>query len=644
MMALFINDGENMCILMIGALTIQYVKENWVLPLKEKFDAHFVDVSPILQVYGKDYCEQYLYGVIRNQTYDCIFFYPDSIQTDFSNEFFETIRKCNIPIVTFYADDEPDVWFEQNRNFDIRFSLIATHSQAGLAKRIGHLQNVEMLYLPWGFNPRICKRLETEKQYDVVYFGLNSASTENPNLYLRDGFVRQQTLVEAYLHCKENGYSFAVFGGGWERHPILKECAQGIVSSEEMIRIFNQARIVLNPGYSADNRLDGYQTKLRHFEVAGCGVFQLTNYNPELKELFCECKSIVFFHNYEELRKQITYYLNFPKERELIAENAFRTAHQNHTMYKRIERLFDKVKSLWPQYSLQSQRISVHIHTQDVTQGKLSITKTKQDDWVHFTSHSQGLRNLEYSNINFEKVIKNEKRPIVFTRCFLEFGTLHNDPIQRRRQNIVGTILPETIQKCHYDKWLIKYLRESFICLENESQMILLDNMLIPIERLEEIYEVIETKNLDMLLTIPSYYCGMIVSDHFIQHDCPVHLLEPPYLSVLRRLLDNCRYVKERVLLYGGRGYMAEDVYRLLHNYPMAQILGVVDRSLECEPILGMKVYRHKDIEHLNPSVIIIMADISGPSIYQSIIHVQPRIQILPLYDLTHPSWNLVLP
>ena len=52
-----------------------------------------------------------------------------------------------------------------------------------------------------------------------------------------------------------------------------------------MVSIYHQARIVVNTSFSADGE-GRPQTKLRHFEVAGCGAFQLVNDNPELRELF----------------------------------------------------------------------------------------------------------------------------------------------------------------------------------------------------------------------------------------------------------------------------------------------------------------------------------------------------------------------
>ncbi|WP_323696631.1 hypothetical protein [Thiorhodovibrio litoralis] len=52
-------------ILMVGALSIRFVRDNWVAPLRQSYDAAFVDIAPLRSAYSRELTEQYLCRLIQ---------------------------------------------------------------------------------------------------------------------------------------------------------------------------------------------------------------------------------------------------------------------------------------------------------------------------------------------------------------------------------------------------------------------------------------------------------------------------------------------------------------------------------------------------------------------------------------------------
>lgn len=117
---------------------------------------------------------------------------------------------------------------------------------------------------------------------------------------------------------------------------ILKKCFkinEFSVFGEEMVKIFNRAKIVLN--VHAENFLD---TETRIFEAIGCGSFiiseKLSSENP-----FKSSEHLVEVKNIEEMIKKIEYYLKNETERKKIAEQGHLYGLAEHTYQVRAKYL-----------------------------------------------------------------------------------------------------------------------------------------------------------------------------------------------------------------------------------------------------------------------------------------------------------------
>ncbi|MDW8029331.1 MAG: glycosyltransferase, partial [Armatimonadota bacterium] len=102
-------------------------------------------------------------------------------------------------------------------------------------------------------------------------------------------------------------------------------------------KAFGAAKIILN--FQPTQLITGVNYKTH--EIAGCGAFQLTDFKPELPEMYELGKEIVCFHSLDELKELIDYYLRHDSERRRIAEAAQLRAYSNHTLEKRAKKLME---------------------------------------------------------------------------------------------------------------------------------------------------------------------------------------------------------------------------------------------------------------------------------------------------------------
>ena len=649
--------SQNLKIIMIGALSIRYIRDNWVEPMRKLFDTTFVDVSPILSVNrNTDFVEKYIYALLRKDRYDYMFFYSDAINPDFSDDFFKTVRAAGIPIINFLADDEPETWYKQNLPYDHRYDLVATHSKNGYQRRQEMGKAGNFIYLPWGYSDALFDREPGVQQvYDVIYIGSNLCQEHDPNLYFSDGNQRQKLLVTVYEFCQDHGLNFRVFGAGWHRHPILNQCDGGLVTNEEMVRIYSQAKIVLNPGYSADaGETSSYQTKLRHFEVAGCGAFQLVNHNPELEELFKPGEDIVYFHDTEEMKEKIQYYIEHEPLRRQIADNIYQKRHL-HTTANRLEELFSQAVNRYPlkmkanEPTRRTPRVkTLEYKNIEEAQKALRELKTKMNrlegcEAVQIITGDLQVHHIETST--WRTGAETEELPLIATRTYLQLATLYVNPIQRKKQNMLGIMLNEKIKKSTLHPWLLAYLKQQILLLEDDENLYPLMNLLIPTHLLGRVIDIFLEKEIAAYKSLPLENSGLLVTDLEMKPGIlPPELAHPPYILKLQELLEAIRGKGERLMIYGAKGNMTDYVLKLISRYQDIRILGFIDRSMAGQEVRNIPVYRYEEIEKLKPTMIIIAAETSGFAIYESIKHIETKVALVPLHDLTNSIWNVLLP
>lgn len=108
----------------------------------------------------------------------------------------------------------------------------------------------------------------------------------------------------------------------------------------EMNKIFYLSKINLN--VTIRNIESGVPQRI--FDIMGAGGFVLTNYQPEISELFEIDKEIVTFKNYDELIDKTFYYLTHERERIQIALNGYKRVRSMYSYNDRINYILDRLK------------------------------------------------------------------------------------------------------------------------------------------------------------------------------------------------------------------------------------------------------------------------------------------------------------
>ena len=83
---------------------------------------------------------------------------------------------------------------------------------------------------------------------------------------------------------------------------------------------------------------------LRVFDIMGAGGFLLTNYQPELEELFTPGVDLAVYHDLDEMMELVKYYLVHDKERIRIAMNGYQKVKANYCYEKQVERIMRQVQ------------------------------------------------------------------------------------------------------------------------------------------------------------------------------------------------------------------------------------------------------------------------------------------------------------
>ena len=180
------------------------------------------------------------------------------------------------------------------------FDLVYTFDQSAIQEyhSMG-LQDVH--YLPLAMSPALHRKMYVEKKYDVGFVG-----NIHPN---RKPFFER-------LSKKFNVFVARAF-------------------MDDMVKIFNESKIVLNLGIGPT----GIQQRV--FETLGCGSFLLTNEIPESDRLFKDKTHLVYF-NEKNIDDLIQYYLDHEDEREQIAQFGYVEANKKHTFQHRIKQIIQQ--------------------------------------------------------------------------------------------------------------------------------------------------------------------------------------------------------------------------------------------------------------------------------------------------------------
>ena len=191
------------------------------------------------------------------------------------------------------------------------------------------------IHFPFGCNDHLYRPLDLAPRYDVSFVG---------------GWSPYRAWLVQRL--RKAGIAVKAFGHRWP---------SGIVTHEEMVKIFNQSRINLNMSNSASwdarylfssprallNRLRATKTveqlKARHFEINGCGAFQLSYYVEGLESYYAIGHEIAIYIDPDDLLAKVKTYLTDGAKRQRVAWAGHQRTLAEHTFARRFQTVFARM-------------------------------------------------------------------------------------------------------------------------------------------------------------------------------------------------------------------------------------------------------------------------------------------------------------
>jgi hypothetical protein len=650
-----------MRVLALGAFDVPYIRDNWGDALRHVLaeDVTIVNVTAWLACAPPEAHMKAVYRLLATGTYDYLFLYHDYIFADFPEEFFAHVRSAGVRTLAFHPDDEPEVWYRRNAPFDPRYDLVASHARRAVERRVEEKRPTTAFHLPWGFNPRFfAPPVEpVAPLHDVVFIGKYKVHESDPTLYREDGRQRDEALCHVADLCSRRGWRFSLFGYGWERHPELARYAGGLLSHEDMVRTYHQSRIVLNPGWAADERKPLPQTKLRHFEVPGCGAFQLTNENADLAALFEPDREIAFYRDNADLCDRIAYYLSHEAEREAIAERACRRAHAEHTLDHRVRALMGEASRLFPpRRSTAKPRPAPRVATLRL-ESLDEIAALREHlgaepelladaDAVHLLACRGDVRSTDYS------ALRDWWRSgsVVFAgRTFFQSEGGARNPLQPQRTELSGGFLTERVRLQSIPEWQRAALLERLPAVSDGDTALFALNFVARREALPRLVDALLSGDPGAVEQLAPVSTGAVFTE--VQLDLP----QPPgcgfdgrpvpaFFGPLTQVLDQADALGQRVAIYGARGEMAEYVFEAVRRRERTQLVGLFDRAMAGRQVAGVPVFSAFDLPAVAPDVLIIAAAYSGAAIYEQLKPLEAQMTLVPLHDLKAPAWSVLVP
>ncbi|MDO9565590.1 MAG: glycosyltransferase [Candidatus Desulfaltia sp.] len=247
-------------------------------------------------------------------------------------ETLDKIKKSGITTVNWFHDSvlapiRKDFVQEITPYYDYFFIIdsedVLNHIKIGA----GHVNTVPLACAP-EVHKSVNLSREEKKKYgsDVCFIGTVK-------------FNRKDVLTQL------SDFDLGIWGYWLEKTPKLKRHYRGQhVFGEEAVRIYNASKIILDIHLSYGGGNKPFNVTPRAFEVPASGAFLLADENPLLYDLYEKDKEIVCYKDEKELKELIKYYLNHPKERELIAQRGQKRAYKEHTYKKRLKEIFSIIE------------------------------------------------------------------------------------------------------------------------------------------------------------------------------------------------------------------------------------------------------------------------------------------------------------
>lgn len=604
--------------LILGAFNIEYIHDNSRAPFKEVLGDRCLslNVLPLLFYIGGSELEKFIISLVKEQSITHVHVYHDWIKGSFSELFWADLAECCSSISAFYPDDEPGVWMDSNvTNYDAHYHCILTHSLEAQRLRLQHgRQNVH--HLPWGFNKQIFHPVDVVDGDDIVFVGKNKISDSSAT-GVEDGERRDQLLYTCAQFSELRGLRFAIYGYGWDKHQQLSRYWKGVLPIERFAQVYRAAKVVINPAWAPGS--DMPQVKLRHFEVFGSGAQQLTNFNPELIATIGEHASIKYFKNTVDAVKQLNTIFDKVESKSSSESNSDQSSIlDKHTIQSRV---CDIVETIGFGHGKKDSRVlhlpvSIRLDVNNL----LTILREKfiaqpHIEFIHF--NTIGAVAKLFCDDSWLELYADKKNITQFGMLF-DFSYFQTNHLHFADKD--GSLACEFVDTSYslsrvenlFDK--SPFESHSFFSLNNITYLIdsLVFTRAIIDKHIDEFLVSTPVLRTDYFPFELSFYKDKVLLTK------PVTLWRKTFteLDALKAIYKNKQI---NLCIYGAGGNLGHSVIQYLISYFPDFSLYVIDNRNAGSVILGQTVYDKSILNTISIDVILIVAELSGAAIYDSI-------------------------
>lgn len=238
-------------------------------------------------------------------------------------------KKMGIPMVNWFPENVYHLnynnWFLKNFSY---YDYFFTFDPSVVKKFSSSLGNLR--YLPFGVEPDSYKINELSDK-DREFFGCDVC-------FVGAQYPEREELL---LAVKKMGINLKIFGwAGWLKSP-LAENYHGPLGAEGITKAYSLAKISLNSNLKPPNG----GANLKTFEIPAAGGFQISDDQPDLKNLFKIGEEIEVYKNKDELIDKIKFYLSNEEKRKQVALAGQKRVLKDHTLSQRIKEIFEITKT-----------------------------------------------------------------------------------------------------------------------------------------------------------------------------------------------------------------------------------------------------------------------------------------------------------
>ncbi|MBF0328432.1 MAG: glycosyltransferase [Nitrospirae bacterium] len=158
---------------------------------------------------------------------------------------------------------------------------------------------------------------------------------------------KRQRIIEQAVSLTEK---VAIYGPRWRKNnsgnpKMLNSIKADFIESEELVKLYNRSKIVLNSTNWGDGSTRGGMT-LRVFEAPACGAFLLSDESGDIEKILPQNTHIGVYKDLEDFRNKLSYYLSNEAERKEIALNAYNQVVTHHTYDNVVENIITSYSNL----------------------------------------------------------------------------------------------------------------------------------------------------------------------------------------------------------------------------------------------------------------------------------------------------------